>query len=593
MKSLFVIFCLFINLVGWLNTNYSQDYDVLITEHFDNTSNLSSDASFINDNQGCGFADNFDVSNAYTDPTNATGYVDYEVGSIFYAADIDGTGGGTPTYLDVFNYVVADNDEIGFVGNFANPTCSNALDVGSDELRIRYSTDGGATFTTGLTITATGPSTLSCSDGTIDLSSNFRTKEFTIGSNLIGQTVVIRVEISGFERGDEHFALDEFRIVKTKSVLASEDFNNTSSLVTSSGPTTFDSPTESATCDNNDIYDVSNNMSNPTDITNCVNFEDGSVFVLNHRVATNAADGEELTIFSVVAPNNNKISFRGNFTTFGSQTNPDNTVEVQYSTNGGVTFTTGLTFTGQSVPNHYLSSNGTEPLPYQDFITKGFYIGSGLSGQTIVVKVVFNKLDNPDDGIALDKFILEGTPDPSFSLPVELIYFKPFLTEKGVLLKWQTASEINNSHFEIEHSSDGLIWSKIGEQMGSGNSTSILEYSYLHNNPSFGKNFYRLKQFDFDGQYDLSNVEVIYYQNPQFTISPNVLEVGETIVLKSLNDIEFIRLFALDGTLLDVFNLAIETNGTLSISGDYPPGIYLIEASNSFGGKYVNKIVIK
>lgn len=571
---------------------FCQDFDVLVTESFDNTTNLSTDASFAGDGNGCGFSDNFNVSNNYADPTNATDYVNYEVGSVFYAADIDGTGGGTPTYLDVFSYVVTDNDEIGFVGNFAKPSCATALDAGTDELRIRYSTDGGTTFTNGLTITATGASTLSCSDGTINLSGNFRTKEFTIGSGLMGQTVVIRVEISGFERGDEHFALDEFRLVKTKNVLASENFDNTTNLSTSSGPTTFDTPIESSTCDNNDIYDVSDNMATPTYITNCVNYEDGSVFVLNHRAATSAADGEELTVFNVVAPNNNKISFRGNFTTFGSQTNPDNTVEIQYSTDGGATFTTGLTFTGQSVPNHYLVSDGTEPLPYQDFVTKGFYIGSGLMGQTIIVKVVFNKLDNPDDGIALDKFILEGTPDPSFSLPVELINFDVLGNDSYVKLDWSTASEINNSHFEVQKSSDAENWITMTIVKGAGNSTKTINYYAKDLSPRNGLNYYRLRQVDFNGAYEYSKVQAVKFQDNSFAIIPNVVHTGESIRLTNLKNAEQLNFYQINGKLVMQRMLQNDLDEVL-IDQNFSKGFYLVEITDILGSKSVNRLIVE
>lgn len=544
----------------------AQVYDVLVTEDFSTTTNLVSDGAFRNDNEGCGFADNFDVSSNYGDPTNATGYVTQEVGSIFYAADIDGTGGATPTYLDVFSYTVTDNDEIGFVGNFANPSCSNALDIGADKLEVKYSTDSGATFLTALTITATSSSRLSCSDGTIHLSSVFRTKEFVIGDNLNGQTIVIRVQISGFQRGDEHFALDEFRLVKTKELLASENFDNTTSLTTSSGASTYyyNRPFGSG-CDDNDVYNISANIPTPSDLTDCTNYEEGSIFVLNHRLVTPAADGEELIMLSYTAATNNEISFRGNFTTFGSGTDSDNNVVVQYSTDNGASYTTGFTFTGTSTV--YNVSDGTVNLPYQDFITKGFSIGTGLSGQVISIKVIFNVLDNDNDGIALDKFMLEGSS--VIFLPIELLDFTPRLNGDEVYVDWRTTSEVNNDYFTVQRSLNGSSFEDIGIVGGAGNSNDVLNYNYIDDGSELsGIVYYRLKQTDYDGKTSYSRVKPVdlsgliqntwnVYPNPakdRLVINGDVSKVELRNVLGEL--------IGLDVSNASALNLSSVTNGT-------------------------------
>lgn len=123
------------------------------------------------------------------------------------------------------------------------------------------------------------------------------------------------------------------------------------------------------------------------------------------------------------------------------------------------------------------------------------------------------------------EFILhEPSTNP---LPVELMSFDAKQTDnKSVSLNWATASEINNKGFDIEHSIDGRTWEFIHFQTGANNSQTWLNYHWNHNDPIFGQNFYRLKQLDFDGQYQYSNValvnikdqenleEVIVYPNP-------------------------------------------------------------------------------
>lgn len=84
-------------------------------------------------------------------------------------------------------------------------------------------------------------------------------------------------------------------------------------------------------------------------------------------------------------------------------------------------------------------------------------------------------------------------------LPIELLYFK--VEKKSCnqnLISWSTASEVNNDHFEVESSSDGISFNRITIIKGSDNSTHELTYSYIDYNPIVGDNFYKLKQVDKD-----------------------------------------------------------------------------------------------
>ena len=95
-------------------------------------------------------------------------------------------------------------------------------------------------------------------------------------------------------------------------------------------------------------------------------------------------------------------------------------------------------------------------------------------------------------------------------LPVELTAFSAQATDKGHLLKWNTASELNNSHFEIEYSSDGSHFTTIGEVKGYGTTQAENSYSWLHQTETeFSIHYYRLKQVDFDGQYTYSDIVVL------------------------------------------------------------------------------------
>jgi hypothetical protein len=128
-------------------------------------------------------------------------------------------------------------------------------------------------------------------------------------------------------------------------------------------------------------------------------------------------------------------------------------------------------------------------------------------------------------------------------LPIELVSFTARPTDnKSVQLKWQTASELNNDFFTIERSINGQDWQEVSKINGAGNSSSLLSYTKIDHQPYDGLSYYRLKQTDFDGQFEysktvavnnnsLNNSEIEIFPNPtkkQITITGNKSEL-ETI----------------------------------------------------------------
>ncbi|MEO5647338.1 MAG: T9SS type A sorting domain-containing protein, partial [Chitinophagaceae bacterium] len=95
-------------------------------------------------------------------------------------------------------------------------------------------------------------------------------------------------------------------------------------------------------------------------------------------------------------------------------------------------------------------------------------------------------------------------------LPVRLGLFNVVLQNKVVLLKWQTETEINSSHFNIQRSREGTIYKNIGKVSAKGNSSSIVNYSFIDKFLSVDKElFYRLQIIDKDGKYSFSPIRKI------------------------------------------------------------------------------------
>jgi len=118
--------------------------------------------------------------------------------------------------------------------------------------------------------------------------------------------------------------------------------------------------------------------------------------------------------------------------------------------------------------------------------------------------------------------------------PVELTSFSGNVNGQGVLLNWETATELNNQGFEIERSTSTQEWSKIGYVPGYGTTSEPKSYSFLDESVTSGTYGYRLKQIDFDGQFTYSKeIEVFVDLTPSnfelFQNYPNPFNPTTTI----------------------------------------------------------------
>ncbi|MBC8191803.1 MAG: T9SS type A sorting domain-containing protein [FCB group bacterium] len=110
---------------------------------------------------------------------------------------------------------------------------------------------------------------------------------------------------------------------------------------------------------------------------------------------------------------------------------------------------------------------------------------------------------NVDDVV---KMLFETSSRGDASLPVELVSFSASRDNSDVILKWQTASEVENYGFEVERKhADIKDWTTNGFVEGNGSVTTISEYSYTDRAVGgFTDLKYRLKQLDYNGSYDYS-----------------------------------------------------------------------------------------
>ena len=112
-------------------------------------------------------------------------------------------------------------------------------------------------------------------------------------------------------------------------------------------------------------------------------------------------------------------------------------------------------------------------------------------------------------------------------IPVELTSFTANVTQNSVSLNWQTATETNNSGFEIERSEMSNVkgqtdWQVVGFVPGFGTTTEPKSYSFIDENVSEGIYQYRLKQIDFDGTFEYSQIVEVEIPSPtEFSLEQN------------------------------------------------------------------------
>ncbi|MFK7810357.1 MAG: FG-GAP-like repeat-containing protein [Saprospiraceae bacterium] len=166
--------------------------------------------------------------------------------------------------------------------------------------------------------------------------------------------------------------------------------------------------------------------------------------------------------------------------------------------------------------------------------------------------------------------------DATTPLPVELTSFNATLEDRNnVMLTWSTAIELNNSHFEVHRSQDGLEWRKIDIVDGAGTTSDIQVYKHLDEDPSVGINYYRLKQIDFDEKFEFSNIVSINVKledEKQIKIYPNPSSRFISIAGLSADD-STIEITNADGKVLNSYSGVITQIDITHLT----PGVYFVK----------------
>jgi len=181
--------------------------------------------------------------------------------------------------------------------------------------------------------------------------------------------------------------------------------------------------------------------------------------------------------------------------------------------------------------------------------------------------------DNDGDG----ESDFRDDTDDNGNLPVKLINLSVDNINNDAVVKWLTASEINNKEFIIQRSQNGKEYFDIGVVDGAGTSNIINNYSFIDRFPLPGQSYYRLKQVDFDGKTSFSNsVSFVMERVDNVSVYPNPAD--DKLVIKAPKG-SYVRIYSYDGKEVKSFDL--ENGIKLLDVSNYQQGLYFVVITGS------------
>ena len=152
--------------------------------------------------------------------------------------------------------------------------------------------------------------------------------------------------------------------------------------------------------------------------------------------------------------------------------------------------------------------------PQQNKMGDYFHMISDSTGANLAWAATFNGEQD-----VYYSYILDSTS----IVPVELTSFSATSNSNVVTLSWTTATELNNYGFEIQRSTDEANWITLGFREGNGTTSEPKQYSFTDNISEISSEtfYYRLKQLDFLGTYNYSNIIEVYIAPASFALLQN------------------------------------------------------------------------
>ena len=194
------------------------------------------------------------------------------------------------------------------------------------------------------------------------------------------------------------------------------------------------------------------------------------------------------------------------------------TIDISFSGINAVGNWTGDFYEASTNPMVLTSSFTKSDRPLRLWAADFSYFGITKDNYNSIQKFKIHLNGNSDVA-----FIAYNVISSNITLPITLTYFRSSQKNGNVLLTWQTQTEINSDHFDIESGADGQIFSYLGSVPAAGASSAPKDYSFMQNDAAVGTIYYRIKQVDKDGRCLYSPVvnEIISNKHGEIFIYPN------------------------------------------------------------------------
>ena len=173
-------------------------------------------------------------------------------------------------------------------------------------------------------------------------------------------------------------------------------------------------------------------------------------------------------------------------------------------------------------------------------------------------------------------------------LAVKLVSFSATLSNNNTLLNWVTESELNNDHFEVQKSTDGINFTTIATIKGNG--TSALTHNYNYTDiltPGTAIVYYRLKDVDINDKYGYSQIVLVrlngLFNAEAISVYPNPFVSDVKVFIKSSKvATALFRIIAVNGGEVSARKVTIENGNNVVVLKDMatlPKGTYMLEVS--------------
>lgn len=174
-------------------------------------------------------------------------------------------------------------------------------------------------------------------------------------------------------------------------------------------------------------------------------------------------------------------------------------------------------------------------------------------------------------------------------LPVKLANFAAQQVQQKSVLTWKTTEESNSASFDIENSTDGKKWSLVGTISASGETKTPTDYSFDHNNPNNGLNYYRLKMNDLDGTYANSRILKLFIETKNI-VYPNPATQGDYIQL-DITDFTAVALIKINNAFGKTVYQSTQIPSEGIQANILSPGLYIIQVLQKDGSMNSYKLL--